>query len=399
MDGRPAVVHPRRRGAPGSTMEIRFDRLLTAQLTLLLAGCDVLPDVLPKGDDYCSGADLPDGWEITEGYVAVAPGSDCPAPEDVIAPATWDCCPVYEYQGETCELVEVQHDRPLPSYYGSTTTPTTTSDTGATTTELFDLCVYNAVFSATDICCGRPLLADGHAVVAEVAPDPRWAAPGAVALDGVPARDRARLAAWWARAAQLEHASIASFARFTLDLMRFGAPPALLADAHRAGLDEIAHARACFAVASACAGRPLGAGPLPLDDVDAAPDRGAFAEALVREGCVGETLAALDAGARLRRATDPEIRRVLQRIVDDESRHAALAWRTLAWLLADDADGALRARVDRAFEAARAQLPGDLAPGAAVPSHGLVDEAERIATLRAGWDRVIDPSRAARASC
>ena len=47
-----------------------------------------------------------------------------------------------------------------------------------------------------------------------------------------------RLAAEWSRDALAEHASIASFARFSLQLMAVGAPSALLADAQRAASDE-----------------------------------------------------------------------------------------------------------------------------------------------------------------
>lgn len=48
---------------------------------------------------------------------------------------------------------------------------------------------------------------------------------------------------WWSLAAQQEHASIASFSKFSLELMAVGAPAALLVRAHEAALDEINHAR------------------------------------------------------------------------------------------------------------------------------------------------------------
>jgi hypothetical protein len=51
----------------------------------------------------------------------------------------------------------------------------------------------------------------------------------------------------WAERAQMEHASIASFAKFSLQLVMVAAPPALLADAHDAAVDEIHHARVGFA--------------------------------------------------------------------------------------------------------------------------------------------------------
>jgi hypothetical protein len=49
------------------------------------------------------------------------------------------------------------------------------------------------------------------------------------------------------------------------------------------------------------------------------------------EGCVGETVAALQAHAALELARDPEVRRALQQIAEQESRHAELAWRFVSW--------------------------------------------------------------------
>ena len=59
----------------------------------------------------------------------------------------------------------------------------------------------------------------------------------------------AQLAESWTRIALMEHASIAAFARFTLQLMSLGAPAALVERATAAMADEIKHAKACFAVA------------------------------------------------------------------------------------------------------------------------------------------------------
>lgn len=364
-----------------------FERRLAVQIAVLIAtGCTGAGS---PSSDYCGGDPLPQGWVFQEGIVDVDPGTACPAPEDVGDASAEDCCPVYVYQGQACELLRTEPNQVLhASGTGSSWAP---SDSG--TSEVRDLCVYQAVFESTGGCCGRPLLEAGRAVVAGVTTGPRWAALAAVAVGGLSTADRRRVGAWWSRAAQFEHASIASFARFTLDLMRFGAAPALLVDAHRAGLDEVAHSQLCFAVAGACAGEALEPSTLPLSWAASPADRASFAEAVVREGCVGETLAAIDAAARLHRATDPEIRRVLAVIVEDESRHASLAWRTLTWLLADDTDGALRVLVDRIFADARETLTSDLvSAGDAVPSHGLIDDWERTAALRAGWARVIDPA-------
>src|SRR5207248_1646672 len=75
--------------------------------------------------------------------------------------------------------------------------------------------------------------------------------------------DREELARSWLVEARAEHASIAAFSALSLDLMAVGAPPRLLERAHRAALDEIVHARVCFALASAYAGEELAPGAFP----------------------------------------------------------------------------------------------------------------------------------------
>jgi len=50
------------------------------------------------------------------------------------------------------------------------------------------------------------------------------------------------------------------------------------------------------------------------------------------EGCVRETFGALEATFQAKNANDPQIRRVMRRIAEDETRHAALAWRVAAWI-------------------------------------------------------------------
>ena len=52
------------------------------------------------------------------------------------------------------------------------------------------------------------------------------------------------------RKGQGEQASVASFARFSLDLLSVGAPADLVDDAHDAAKDEIQHAKLAFGLAS-----------------------------------------------------------------------------------------------------------------------------------------------------
>src|SRR5262249_26143628 len=78
-----------------------------------------------------------------------------------------------------------------------------------------------------------------------------------------------------------------------------------------------------------------GPGPLALDGALDGRDLAMFVRTLVREGCVGETIAAIEARIEHEDESDPAVRAALATIADDEARHAELAWRTVAWLLAE----------------------------------------------------------------
>ena len=96
----------------------------------------------------------------------------------------------------------------------------------------------------------------------------------------------------------MEHASIASFNRFSLQLLAVGAPPELVEASQRAALDEIEHARIAFALASKYGTTPVGPSSLDLaGDTLGQLDLASVTASTVEEGCVGETLAALEAEA------------------------------------------------------------------------------------------------------
>ena len=57
-----------------------------------------------------------------------------------------------------------------------------------------------------------------------------------------------RMAQAWLEAGQAEHASVASFSRFSLELLRFAAPPQLLLDAHAVKLSVLQSALLCSAL-------------------------------------------------------------------------------------------------------------------------------------------------------
>lgn len=241
---------------------------------------------------------------------------------------------------------------------------------------------------------GRPLLVDGHAVRAAIVPRSDWR--GQAAASTANASDRARLAAHWRDAALMEHASVAAFARFALQLMALGAPPELLADTSAAMVDEIEHARVMFALAAADGGVEVGPGPLPMSPaMMASMDLVEVARLVAVEACVGETLAAVELGEAALHAVSPARRELLRRIADDELRHAALGWRFLRWALSR-ADAhqrlAILAAVDAAIEhaASRRSTGSD-----GLADHGVLDGAQSTRCRRAALATVVRPLAAA----
>jgi len=246
-------------------------------------------------------------------------------------------------------------------------------------------------------CVGRPFLIEDTARTATVEHADRGWSLGVLAPDitGLDPEARRALAAAWTADALLEHASIAAFARFSLELLAVGAPADLVTAAHRAALDEVRHARICFTLAQGYAGEPLSPSAFPFDGaITLSHDLASLATATAREGCIGETLAAILAAEQLARATDPAVRRALAAIAEDETRHAELAWRTIAWAI-DRGGDAVRDAVAGVFAEAAQYLPAvanDTAISTGVLlSHGRLDPSATREALARALDDVICP--------
>jgi hypothetical protein len=208
---------------------------------------------------------------------------------------------------------------------------------------------------------------------------------------------RTRLCEEWTLAARFEHASIASFNKFSLELLALGAPAELLAASNLAALQEVEHARASFALASAYAGRGVGPGPLAMDGfASGAVDLSTATLAAVREGCVEETLAAAEAACAEQRATVPAVRWVLARVAREEREHAALAYRFVRWACGVGGS-AVRAAAERSYRdaiaACRAQPEapaGDV--GLDMEPHGRLAPSSRAALRQQAITMLLEPA-------
>jgi hypothetical protein len=158
---------------------------------------------------------------------------------------------------------------------------------------------------------------------------------------------------YWAFSAQAEHASVASFARHTMELMSVGATPEILRAAQQAGVEEVGHAQLCFGLAKKY-GVIAEPGPFPLPS--ASPS--SFLDMTIgvaTEGCVAEFGSCIVASFQATRAKPPAVKAALVQIAKEEAGHCVLAWRTLLWAvgkLRANANGDALLKLSQAFQKA-----------------------------------------------
>jgi hypothetical protein len=193
----------------------------------------------------------------------------------------------------------------------------------------------------------------------------------------------------------MEHASIAAFARFSLQLLALGAPASLVEASAQALVDETRHARLCFGLAARYAEGEMAPGPLDVNGALDQVDLLDIVRLAIDEGCVGESVAALEAQAAADLATDPSVKRLLAAIAADETRHAELAFRFVAWAAARDArvQSVVRSRLRTLLvEAGTALESAQLKGSAALLAHGVLDAATRCELRHAALRDVVMPA-------
>jgi hypothetical protein len=230
---------------------------------------------------------------------------------------------------------------------------------------------------------GRPFLVEGTARVAPAVCRDEWASTPGAMTSTLSEHARQQLAAEWTRLGLMEHASIAAFARFALQLLQLGAPPEFIQATTQALADETEHARLAFGLASRFAGASIGPGPLCLDHALGEQDLASIVRCTFIEGCIGETVAALEARIAGETTSDPSIQGVLLEITHDEQRHAELAWRFVQWALERSPGllpslGAVLQQQMREAQAlsAAAATEGDF--DASLAAHGILPERQRL---------------------
>ena len=197
-----------------------------------------------------------------------------------------------------------------------------------------------------------------------------------------------------------EHASVASFARHTLQLMSMGAPTTMLIGSQKAALDEIKHAKMCYGIAKSFLGAKIQPSTLNIDGSVTKISNSEIIQSVITEGCIGETVAAVRAQLSVHYAKEPNIKSILQEIASDETNHSQLAWNTVQWAinrfpeLRVIAEETFKAQLDRPIDMAKG-LPTnycyDCEKESALRDHGLLLHTDKGITENLGIQNVIEP--------
>ena len=262
-------------------------------------------------------------------------------------------------------------------------------DTGTYIQCCYDTLAQNTGPYTCDYVEGRPLMCEGVAQVASIGMGMSWVEGPLAESHQLTMQERQILSGFWLRTAQMEHASVASFHQFALDLMRFGAPPELLMRVSKATMDEISHAKAAFAITEGFLGHPFSPQDfdMKLEHVGNLAD---FAIKVALEGAVNETLAVVMASFQREHCTDYAINKFLMDIIKEEAEHAELAWDTLRWLIDKGGDvvvDALWTLFQRKFEP---DVQGF--PLVGIPSHGLPSQSQAFSILQNAYDHLVLPN-------
>ncbi len=140
-------------------------------------------------------------------------------------------------------------------------------------------------------------------------------------------RGTTRLGAYFASITHLEAASVHAFDTLERELIHHDAPRHLVLAAQAARRDEIRHARVMGRLAKRYGGSP----PEPRVEAHSVRSLEDMTLENATEGCIRETYGALVGMWQAKFAQDAELRRVMERIARDETRHASLSWAIHHW--------------------------------------------------------------------
>lgn len=179
---------------------------------------------------------------------------------------------------------------------------------------------------------GRPLRIDGEPISANIGSEgSQWAQGERPDVSQLDLPTQKALAALWLEDARGEHASIPAFSNISWQLTKLGAPSELIEQAHKAALEEIGHARLCFALAEGYGNQPYFVQPIPeMHSGDESFET--FVQETIVDGCLVEGFFTQLATQAAATCEDPAVQAALTQISLEEQSHAAFSWEMLTWL-------------------------------------------------------------------
>ena len=135
----------------------------------------------------------------------------------------------------------------------------------------------------------------------------------------------------WIESAEAEHASIASFARHTLQLLSLNAPSDLLIASQKAAMDEVRHTETSYGVASSILKTTIKPDVLDIQQGLEHLSSEEIIKSIIQEGCIEETLSAIELNMAANLAGHPLLKQLMLQIAREEANHAQLAWNTIQW--------------------------------------------------------------------
>ncbi|MGZ3420011.1 MAG: ferritin-like domain-containing protein [Polyangiales bacterium] len=254
-----------------------------------------------------------------------------------------------------------------------------------------------------DACCyayrrgpcgkGRPMSHEGAFVLAREVEREGWSGHDSARIAGdvraiASEAEIASLVAHLRRVAILEHASVAAFARVSLELLALGAPADLVKAAHVAALDEIRHAEQFWSLLEGLEGTARGPSPMPIPPFSA-DDRAQILVSTIVDGCVGELASSLVFHEAARVCRVPSLAALYRTVADEEAQHALLAFRIVRFLGAERGEDLVAIALGAVFE------PESRAP---VEALGILGEEAQRTLHRAALASIVVPALAAASS-
>lgn len=206
---------------------------------------------------------------------------------------------------------------------------------------------------------------------------------------------RSKAAGYWAKVAMMEHASVASFSRFSLELMSVGASPELLALAHQAALDEVRHTQISLDIANQFSMTTFTPGAFPISNKAADfafGDMEKIASAAALEACIEETLAAAVVLYQAEHMGDVRQQILLRAVALDEANHAAFAWRAVQWMASTSPD--VHAAISAIFSnrAREYEVASETSSISKLQHLGLLDQGTVAKIQYGAWHQVVVPA-------